>query len=78
MRIKKFDYELQFNWIDDSEFRNKLSGRVMVCKQKRKESQKEISKYLNIPLTKIKQIENGSSKDFNAINNYINYFNEPI
>ena len=71
--IKELETELYFNWIDDLEFKTELTNKVKLIKSRRLESQKEISKWTNIPLTKIKQIENGSCVDFNAINNYINY-----
>ncbi|TVZ55611.1 hypothetical protein OD91_0866 [Lutibacter sp. Hel_I_33_5] len=67
-----------FTWLDDAELRNQLQKSVVNSKGKRFETQKDVSKTLEISLTKIKEIENGSCKDFNAINNYINYFNEPI
>ena len=65
--------ELYYNWISESELRIRLTEKVKLIKSRRLESQKEISKWTNIPLTKIKQIENGTCVDFNAINNYINY-----
>lgn len=65
--------ELYYDWIDDIELRYELTKKVKDCKDRRFESQKEISSTLDIALTKIKQIENGSCKDFNAINNYVNY-----
>jgi predicted XRE-type DNA-binding protein len=70
--------ELYFNWIDDLELRSQLTSKVKLSKAKRKQSQKEISELLEISLTKIKEIEKGTCKDFNSINNYINYFSEPI
>ena len=65
--------ELYYNWISESELRIRLTEKVKLIKSRRLESQKEISKWTNIPLTKIKQLENGTCVDFNAINNYINY-----
>jgi len=49
-----------------------------MCKSTRKETQKDISKWTGISLTKVKEIENGTCKDFNSINNYINYLNNPL
>ena len=73
MKSQEFESELYFNWIDDLEFKTELTNKVKLIKSSRFESQKEISKWTDIPLTKIKQIENGTCVDFNAINNYINY-----
>jgi predicted XRE-type DNA-binding protein len=75
---KELKSQLLFSWIDDSELRYQLSLKVLASKNKRIESQKEISKTLGISLTKIKEIENGTCKDFNSINNYINYFSEHL
>ena len=73
MKSKKFENELFFQWIDNLEFRNKLSELVIEAKTRRKnsETQKQVAFVLDIPLTKIKQIENGTSKDINAIVNYL-------
>jgi hypothetical protein len=73
MKDKKIKNELFFNWIDDECFRNELSEIINEIKNNRKENQSEISKFTEIPLTKIKQIENGTCVDFNAIINYVNY-----
>jgi hypothetical protein len=73
MKLKELKSELYFDWIDDLKFKTEITQKVKYCKSIRFESQKEVSKWTKIPLTKIKQIENGSCKDFNAINNYINY-----
>lgn len=70
--------ELFYNWIDDLELKNQLTIKTKLSKEKRVETQKEVSEILNISLTKIKEIENGRCKDFNAINNYINYFGESL
>jgi hypothetical protein len=72
--MKKVEIQTNFSFIDDLEFRNKLSILVDISKERRRETQKDISNILEIPLTKIKQIESGTCVDFNAINNYINYF----
>lgn len=68
--------QLYFNWIDDIKLRTQLTNNVKSSKIKRQESQLEVSKWVNISLTKIKEIEKGVCKDFNAINNYCNYFGE--
>lgn len=78
INTKKLESQLLFKWIDDVELKYQLSSKVVSAKEKRTETQKEVSKWLGIPLTKIKEIENGSCKDFNAINNYINYFGESL
>jgi len=72
---EQFKNELFYKWIDDIELRFKLSQCVREANVRRKESytQKEITEIVKIPLTKVKQIENGTCKDFNAINNYINF-----
>ena len=66
-------YKGWFNWLDDTELKNQLIENVLRSKERRTETQKEVSKWVNISLTKVKEIENGTCKDFNAINNYINY-----
>ena len=73
MNNKKPENELFFEWIDNLEFRNKLSELLIEAKTRRKnsETQKLVAYVLDIPLTKIKQIENGTSKDINAIVNYL-------
>ena len=73
MNNKKTENELFFEWIDNLEFRNKLSELLIEAKTRRKnsETQKLVAYVLDIPLTKIKQIENGTSKDINAIVNYL-------
>ena len=74
--IKKLENQLFFKWIDDLELKNQLTIKVNLSKEKREETQKYVAEMLNISLTKIKEIENGTCKDFNAINNYLNYFEE--
>lgn len=76
--INKLENELFFKWIDDLELKTQLTNCVNNSKSIRRETQNEISNTLNISLTKIKEIENGKCKDFNAINNYINYFNKSL
>ena len=73
MNNKEFGNKLLFTWIDNLEFKTKLSDLLIEAKKRRKksETQKQVSEMLKIPLTKIKQIENGTSKDINAIVNYI-------
>jgi predicted XRE-type DNA-binding protein len=77
-KITQLENQLYFNWIDDRELKTQLSIKVTNAKNKRTESQKEVSKTLEISLTKIKEIEKGTCKDFNAINNYLNYFSESL
>ena len=60
--------------ITDERLRNRLWYLVTKSKERRRESQQEVSRTLQISKTKIKEIEKGTCKDFNAINNYINYF----
>lgn len=68
--------ELFFKWLSDIRLRNELDLCVRLSKKRRKESltQYDVADILNISLTKIKQIENGTCVDFNSINNYINFF----
>lgn len=68
--------ELFFKWLSDIKLRNELDLCVRLSKKRRKESltQHDVADILNISLTKIKQIENGTCVDFNSINNYINFF----
>ena len=72
--IKELDNQLYFLFIDDIEFRDQLIWLVNKSKKLRYQPQRELAETLNISLTKIKEIENGTTKDFNAINNYINFF----
>ena len=74
--LLELEYQLYFPFIDDIELRNQLTIRVKAAKSKRMQSQKWLSDVLEISLTKIKEIENGTCKDFNAINNYINFLGE--
>ena len=60
--------------ITDERLRIRISYLVGLAKEKRKETQKEVSKWTGISLTKIKEIEKGTCKDFNSVNDYINYF----
>jgi len=74
--LLKLESQLYFSFIDDLELRNQLTIRVKAAKSKREQTQKWLSDILEISLTKIKEIENGTCKDFNAINNYINFLGE--
>lgn len=76
--MEKPENKLFFNWIDHVKFKSELTRRVKKSKTIRVETQAELATTLEIPLTKIKQIENGSCKDFNAINNYLNYFSNSL
>ena len=78
MNYDKLESELFFNWIECHRLRTRLTESVKKSKEKRSMSQRDVSEILEISLTKIKEIENGSCKDFNAINNYINYFGYSI
>lgn len=71
---KRLESQPFFTWIDDGELRNQLSIRLIKAKKRRKEAftQMEVSHYIQCPLTKVKEIEAGKTKDFNAINNYLN------
>lgn len=77
-KTKESESQLFFNWIDDLELKIRLTKKVKEGVSNRLGTQKEMSSYLGISLTKFKEIENGKCKDFNAINNYINYFSEPL
>ena len=68
--------ELFFKWLSDIRLRNELDLCVRLSKKRRKESltQHDVADILNISLTKIKQIENGTCVEFNSINNYKNFF----
>lgn len=74
----ELESQLYFNFIDDLELRSQLTLIIKELKTSRQETQNEISKWTEISLTKVKEIENGSCKDFNAINNYINYLRNPF
>ena len=78
MEITELKSQLFFNWIDDKELRTQLTKIVNQAKQKREQTQKSLSIILNISETKIKEIEKGTCKDFNAINNYINFYNQTL
>ncbi|MFI1771013.1 hypothetical protein [Thalassobellus citreus] len=75
---REFKTQLFFKWIDDLELKTQLTLKVKTSKEARTETQKELSEMLDISLTKIKEIENGKCKDFNAINNYLNYNNQSL
>ena len=76
IHLLELESQLFFSWIDDLELRNQLTIRVKSAKEKREQTQKWLSDILDISITKIKEIENGTCKDFNAINNYINFLGE--
>ena len=73
MQHIKSTNELYYDFIDSIELRTELTAEVINCKTARKQTQQQIADVTGIALTKIKQIENGSCKDFNAIYNYIGY-----
>lgn len=72
--LERLENQPEFRWIDDVRLRSQLWVKVQASKALRSETQKELSSVLHISLTKIKEIEKGKCKDFNATNNYINYF----
>ena len=74
--IEELESELFYPFIKSLGFRSELTEVVKESTKKRKESftQKELSGIIGTPLTKVKQIENGTCKDFNAIYNYISFF----
>ena len=76
--LDRLENELFFKSIDCIQFRNELTTRVINAKAKRKISQQRLSDILEISLTKVKQIENGSCVDINAIINYINFLGENL
>ncbi|WP_271407435.1 hypothetical protein [Tenacibaculum soleae] len=78
MKKEESTSQLYFSFLDCERLRSQLTINVKKSVAKRKESQKVVSETLQIALTKIKEIEKGTCKDFNAINNYLNYFSEPI
>ena len=63
IKIEWSENELYFDWLKDNSLRNRLTTLV---------------KDLEISLTKIKEIEKGTCKYFNAINSYINYFGNSL
>lgn len=73
-KSKKLESQLFYPFLNDESLRTQLTLKVKAIKLKRGITQKEISSILNISLTKIKEIEKGNCKDFNAINDYINFF----
>lgn len=76
MTSEKLKFKPLQNICDDERLRNELWYRVRKAKSKRFETQKEVSRWIGCSLTKIKEIENGSIKDFNTLNNYLNYLGE--
>lgn len=67
-----------FSFIEDKELKNELSNTVKDLINERKIifTQQEVSKHLKCSLTKIKQIENGTCVDFNAIYKYISFLSD--
>ncbi len=78
MISERLENELFFDWIDNIEFKNELTKKVKYVKSIRTETQKEFYEVIGCSLTKLKQIENGTCKDFNAINNYLNFYSVKI
>lgn len=76
-KAKCFNNETFFTWIDDDCFRNETALRVIASTELRGGmSVVMLSNILGISRKKIYEIECGTSKDFNSINNYINFFNK--
>lgn len=73
MNGKSNESELFFSFLNDKRLRTELTEIVKDCKSKRNQTQKNVSEFIGTPFTKIKQVENGTCKDINAINNYIAY-----
>lgn len=71
---KELESQPFFEWVDDKELRSQLSQRLIIAIKRRKEcfTQKDVSKYIDCSLTKVKEIESGKTEDFNSINNYFN------
>lgn len=73
MNSKSSESELFFSFLHEERLRIELTKIVKDCKSRRIETQKQVSDFIGTPLTKIKQVEKGTCKDINAINNYIAY-----
>lgn len=70
-----FNNETFFPWIDDKCFRFETATKVRRSKELRGDiSITELSHILKISRKKLYEIESGVCKDFNSINNYINFF----
>jgi len=74
---KEFENELFYDSFKTKKLRSELSKEAKTAIEIRKENttQKDVADTLEIPLTKIKQVENGTCKDIDAILNYIGYLN---
>lgn len=70
---KQSESELFYSHIKHERLKSQLSTNAKIALRIRKEqtTQKEVSNILDIPITKIKQIENGTCKDIEAILQYI-------
>lgn len=78
MNNKKLTFQPLQSICDDEGLRIHLWNKVLQIKAGRKETQKQIAETLCTSLTKIKEIESGTIKDFNALNNYLNYMGNPL
>ncbi len=67
--------ELFFTKFKTFQLRSELTKQVKEAIKIRKEktTQQDVAETIGIPLTKIKQVENGTCKDIDAILNYIKF-----
>ena len=74
---KEFESELFYDGFKTKKLRSELSREAKTAISIRKENttQKDVADTLGIALTKVKQIENGTCKDIDAILSYISYLN---
>jgi len=74
---KEFESELFYKSFKTKKLRSELSreAKTAIEIRKAKTTQKDVSETTGIALTKVKQVENGSCKDIDAILNYISYLN---
>ena len=72
---KQFESELFYPTFTTHRLRSELTKNVKIARKIRKQNttQSDLSKITGIPLTKVKQIENGTCKDIDAILCYISY-----
>ena len=74
---KELESELLYNSFKTKKLRSELSREAKTAIEIRKANttQKDVAETIGIALTKIKQVENGTCKDIDAILNYIGYLN---
>jgi predicted XRE-type DNA-binding protein len=70
--------QLNFKWIKCIELKSQLTTLVNKAKLKRGMSQREVSDIIGVSQTKIKEIENGTCKDINAILGYLDFLSCPL